>query len=96
MVQVVKFDIADFLRDPATASAYLNEILADGDQDEFLGALGDIARAYGSSNLAAAANISRDAVYKALKEGGNPTVSTLRSILGAIGLQLVVAPAASM
>lgn len=39
------FDVAEFLTDEETIQAYLAEVLKEGDQDEFLEALNDIARA---------------------------------------------------
>lgn len=39
------FDVAEFLGSEETIQAYLAEVLKEGDQDEFLEALNDVARA---------------------------------------------------
>jgi probable addiction module antidote protein len=92
MIKLTDFDVADFLRDPAAAAEYLNTIIEDGGQDEFIEALNDLARAQGVTDLAGAANISQDDVDKWLRDGANPTLATIRSILSALGLQLLVIP----
>lgn len=51
-------------------------------------ALGVVARARGMGQIARDAGMRRDAVYKALSRDGNPKLSTLSKIVGAMGLQL--------
>lgn len=46
------FDVAEFLDNEETIQAYLAEVLKEGDQDEFLEALNDVARARGIAELA--------------------------------------------
>lgn len=81
------------LKDPDAAAAYLNEhLIADGvDADElFLIALRNVAQAHGVSRVAAAAELGRESLYKALSAGGNPKLSTLIGVLKAVGLQLSI------
>jgi probable addiction module antidote protein len=42
------------------------------------------------SDMAQRSGISRQGIYKALGEDGNPSFETIRSILGAMGLRLTV------
>lgn len=81
------------LKDPAEAAAYLNAHLGGGEDESdelFLLALRDVARAIGVGEVAETAVLGRESLYKALSKGGNPKLSTLRSILKAMGLRLTV------
>lgn len=73
---------------------YLNSILdglsADESLEPFLLALNRVAKAHGIQKLATQSKRTRDAIYKALSNRGNPTFSTLHGILDTMGLQLHV------
>lgn len=93
--------LIESLRDPAYAAEYLNAHLSkdEGDTDEdaeqlFLIALRNVARARGVSAIADRTDLGRESLYKALSAGGNPTLSTLRAVLDAMGLQLTIQPTA--
>ncbi|MEM5473444.1 addiction module antidote protein [Hoeflea sp. AS60] len=86
------FDAAEFLDSPETVSAYLDAILADGDSALFAAALGDIAKARGMSDIARTAGVTREALYKALSEKGDPRMSTLFGVIKALGLKVRVEP----
>lgn len=47
------------------------------------------------SQLARDAGLTREGLYKALSDQGNPSFGTVLKVLRALGLQLHVAPAAS-
>jgi probable addiction module antidote protein len=51
-------------------------------------ALGDIARAKGMSQVARDAGLSRESLYKALGENGNPSFATVLKVARALGLRL--------
>lgn len=53
-------------------------------------AVGDIARAKGMTQVAKDAGLSRESLYRALSEQGNPSLSTILKVLGAVGLKLSV------
>jgi probable addiction module antidote protein len=95
-VKTTTFDVQDYLKTPEQRAAYLEAILEDGDADLIASGLGDIARAYGPSELARRTGLSREAIYKGLVAGGNPTLDTLARITKALGLKLTVAPAKSV
>ena len=44
--------------------------------------------------IAEEAGVTRAALYKALRDGGDPRLSTLMGLLRALGLRLTVEPAA--
>jgi probable addiction module antidote protein len=83
--------LIESLKDPKEAAAYLNAHLDEEDsEDVFLLALRDVARAHGVGEIAENADLGRESLYKALSKDGNPKLSTLRSLLKAIGLKLSV------
>ena len=51
-------------------------------------ALGDIARAKGMAQVAKEAGLSRESLYKALSENGNPSFATILKVTKALGVQL--------
>lgn len=46
------FDMVNVLDDDATISEYISQVLADGDSDELIHALGHIAKTKGMANIA--------------------------------------------
>ncbi len=85
--------LIESLKDPQEAAAYLNTHLESSDTDSeelFLMALRDVAKAYGVADVAGKAQLGRESLYKALSSGGNPKLTTLRSLLKAMGLKLAV------
>jgi len=84
------FDAADYLRDPQTAAAYLEATITESGSDPALiaAALGAIARSGNLSELSRRTGISREGLYKALSEGGNPSFSTIVSVATALGLRI--------
>jgi probable addiction module antidote protein len=76
-------------RDPEFARDYLNATLADGDNEEFMLALGRLVRARGAMRyVAGAAQVNVQTLYRTLSRIGNPQLDTLRSILSAVGFRL--------
>ena len=85
--------LAESLKDPKEAAAYLNAHLEEqGDDAEalFLMALRDVAKSYGIGEVAGKASLGRESLYKALSSEGNPKLTTLRALLEAMGLKLTV------
>ena len=75
------------LKDPAEALAYLNAALEDKENPEvFLLALRDVAEAHGMRNIAKKAHLNREGFYQMLSKTGNPTLTSLFSILNALGI----------
>ncbi len=91
MDKTTKFDAAEYLGNEATAAAYLALVFEDGDSAEILAALNNVVRAHGVTKVARVTGLSREALYNALSDKGNPTFSTLLSITRAIGVKLSVA-----
>ena len=86
-----RWDAAEALETKVDIAAYLDAVLEDGDPDLLKAALGDIARAKGRSEIAAAAGVGRTNPYKALSPDGNPEFATVAKVLKALGLRLRIA-----
>lgn len=89
-VKVRRWDSAEHLKTDKDIQAYLEAILEEGGDDPayIVHALGVIARAKNMSQLARDSGISREGLYKALSEEGNPTFATVAKIAKALGLQI--------
>lgn len=86
------FDAAPYLDSEAAIAAYLTDILQANDAGLLSAALGDIARARGMTDIAKAAGITREALYKALRPGSAPRFDTVNRVCAALGVRLVVEP----
>ncbi|MCC7227687.1 MAG: putative addiction module antidote protein [Burkholderiaceae bacterium] len=85
------WDAAEVINTPADIAAYLDTYLEDGSPEELLRALNTIARSRGMSALARDTGISREALYKAFSDNGNPTLDTLLRVMKAFGVRLAIA-----
>ena len=85
-----RFDPADYLGDIDDVAAYLQLALEESAEDPTAvpRALGVIARSGNMSELARRVGMSRDGLYKALSDQGNPTWSTVLKVSEALGLKL--------
>jgi probable addiction module antidote protein len=84
---------ADYLHSPEEAAEYLNTAIDDGHPEVLLKALRNIADSTGGmSQLSRDTGLTRESLYKALSEDGNPRLSSLDAILRAMGLQLHIRP----
>ncbi len=85
-----RWDAAAHLHSKEDARLYLEACAEEdpGDGSLIRAALNDIARAQNMSLLARDAGMSREGLYKALSENGNPTFATVMRITRALGMQL--------
>ena len=93
--KTMPYDVAEQLRTPEEMAAYLDAWLMDAPHDSagLARALGDVARAKGMSQLARDTGLSRESLYKALSESGNPSFDTVLRVAKALGLRLRAAAA---
>jgi probable addiction module antidote protein len=91
-----RYDTADYLKSEEDIIAYLEAVMEEGDDDPtyIAHALGVVARARNMSQLARDAGMSREGLYKALSEDGNPSFATIVKVAHALGLRLSFKPAA--
>ena len=89
-VKTFTYDVAEQLRSPEEMAAYLDAWLTGAPEDAagIARALGDIARARGMSQVARDAGLSRESLYKALSENGNPNFTTVLKVAKALGVRL--------
>lgn len=77
------------LQDPDMAAEYLSAAIEEGSTDEFLLALRDVAEAHGGVGvLSNITDLNRQSMYKMLSEDGNPTLTSLLSVLRAVGVTI--------
>ncbi len=88
--KTVAYDVAEQLRTPEEMAAYLDAWFEEAPDDAagIARALGDIARARGMTQVARDAGLSRESLYKALGEDGNPTFATVLKVARALGVRL--------
>jgi probable addiction module antidote protein len=90
-IKTIPWDSAAYLKTDADIAAYLEAVFEDGDPALVAAALGDVARAKGMAQIARAAGLGRESLYKALSGDGNPEFATVLKVVRALGLKLKVA-----
>ena len=91
-METTKFDIADYLDSNEMIAEYLNAVLEDGNENEIITAIGNIAKAIGMTKIAEETGLSRPSLYKALSDGSKPQFGTIMKVLKAVGGQIQVNP----
>jgi probable addiction module antidote protein len=90
MIETRPFDAQNYLTTPEDRAAYFVAILEESNPSLIPAGLGEVARAIGVTEFARQAGIGREAVYKGLAPGGNPTLDTVAKATKALGLRLTV------
>lgn len=88
--KTIAYDVAEQLRTPEEMAAYLDAWFEEAPDDAagIARALGDIARARGMAQVARDTGLSRESLYKALSENGNPSFATVLKVARALGVRL--------
>ncbi len=94
-IETTKWDASEFLIGEEAIAAYVEAAFEDGDPAVITHALGNVARARGMTTIAKEAGVTREALYKALSEKGDPKLSTLMGVMKALGLKFSVHPEAA-
>ena len=87
-VETEPWDSASYLETPEDIALYLEAAFEDGDPSVVAHALGIVARSKGMTEIARQAGVTREALYKALSETGDPRLTTLLGVMKALGLKL--------
>lgn len=90
-IKTEPWDTAEFLDSEDKVRHYLEAVFEDGDPALIRHAFGVVARARGITSLAKEAGVSRETLYKAFSENGNPTLDTLLKVTKALGVRLAIA-----
>jgi probable addiction module antidote protein len=90
--KTIPFDGSKFFDTPESQLELLQDAFETGDPEYVAHILGVIARARGMTSIAKEAGVTREALYKALSEEGDPKLSTLLGVAKALGLKLTAEP----
>jgi len=85
-----RWDAAEYLKTEEDMQLYLEACVEEdeGDGAVIRAALGDIAKAKNMRELAQKVGISREGLYKALSEKGNPSFALILRLSRALNMQL--------
>ena len=92
-VETRPYDSARYLDSDEAIAAFMDEAFLTGDAAFITRALGVAARARGMTQIAKDAGMSRESLYRALGDKGNPEFSTVLRVAQALGLRLTMASA---
>lgn len=87
-MRTTRFDAADYLNTRDAQVEYLTAAYETGDPEFIRDAYNLVARARGMTRIAAETGLSRESLYKALGESGNPEFGTVMRINRALGITL--------
>ena len=93
-IETCPYDSAELLDTPEAIAAYLEAAFETGDPAFIAKAFGIAARARGMTQIARDAGLSRESLYRALGENGNPELATVLKVAKALGLRIGVSVAA--
>lgn len=88
MNKLTIFDVSEYLDNQEMIAEYLSQVLADGDSDEFLEAMGNIAKAKGMAQIAKDTGLGRESLYKTFQPGAKPRFETIMKVLHSFGVKL--------
>jgi probable addiction module antidote protein len=91
--KLTRFDAAKYLEDEESQAAFLEDAAESGDSSYIAHALGVVARARGMTQVAKDAGVTREALYKALSQDGDPRLSTLMGVIKALNMKIDIRPA---
>lgn len=88
MSNLIAFDVSQYLDSKEMIAEYLSQVLADGNTDELLEAIGNIAKAKGMAQIAADTGLGRESLYKSFQAGSKPRIDTVLKVLNSLGVKL--------
>jgi probable addiction module antidote protein len=92
-LKTTRWDASEFLDNDEAVAAYLNAAFEDGDPNFIAASIGHVAKAKGMSQIARETGLSRESLYRALGDDGNPELSTMTKVMRALGMRIQIAPA---
>lgn len=88
MTKLTTFDVSEYLDSKEMIAEYLTQILQDGDMNELLEAIGNIAKAKGMSQIAKDTGLGRESLYKTFSADSKPRFETIMKVLDSFGVKL--------
>ncbi len=92
ILKTIPFDPSEYLDTSEAVAEYLTAAFESADPAVIADAIGVAARAHGMTRLAKDADLSRQALYRALSANGRPELPTLVKVLAALGVRLAPVP----
>ena len=89
---ITEFDPADYLDTDEMIAEYLSQVLAGGDTDELIRAVGHVAKARGMAQIAKDSGLGRASLYKSFAPGAKPRFDTVVKVMHALGVELHAQP----
>ena len=93
--KITPFNPIEMLHSDSEIAELLAELLAEAYEDEdpavFVSVLGHVVKHKGVANMAVAAGLNRESLYKAFNGKAQPKWSTVHKLLHALGVHLSVA-----
>lgn len=90
MTKLTTFDVSQYLDSKEMIAEYLSQVLQDGDMNEVLEAIGNIAKAKGMSQIAKDTGLGRESLYKTFSADAKPRFETVMKVLDSFGVKLQV------
>ncbi len=94
--KLIPFDITEYLDSEEAIAEYLSQVLEDGDNDEFIRAIGHIAKAKGMAQIAKDTGLGRESLYKAFRPNAKPRFDTVMKVMNSLQIQLSALPRLSV
>ncbi len=94
--ELIPFDITEYLDSEEAIAEYLSQVLEDGDNDEFIRAIGHIAKAKGMAQIAKDTGLGRESLYKAFRPNAKPRFDTVMKVMNSLQIQLSAMPRLSV
>ena len=88
MTKLTTFDVSQYLDSKEMIAEYLSQVLQDGDMNELLEAIGNIAKAKGMSQIAKDTGLGRESLYKTFSADSKPRFETIIKVLDSFGVKL--------
>ena len=89
---LTNFDVIALLDSDEAINEYLSQVLANGDNEEFLRAIGYVLKARGMTQVAKTSGMGRESLYKAFAPGAKPRFETVLKVMHALGIDLYAQP----
>lgn len=82
------FEVSSYLDSDEVVAEYLTAAAEDENRDVLLTALAEVAKARGMAQVAKAAGLGRESLYKALAPGSHPRFETIAAVCRALGVKV--------
>src|SRR5271155_3458659 len=86
--KLTTFDAAEDLGSDEAIATFMAEALQTNDASYIAHAVGVVARAKGTAQIAQQTGLSREQLYRSFSEKGNPTLKTTLAVMQALGIKL--------